>query len=300
MGMGTGENKSSLTPEMLIDGTVGLVSLPEICMKINEMVDDPKCSAARIGKVIGKDAALTARLLKIVNSAFYRFPSRIETVSRAITIIGYRELRDLLFATTVSGIFERISIDLVNLDSFWRHGIYSGILSRIIATNCQVLHSERLFVAGLMHDIGQLIISYKLPTLMRAAIDLSEKESVPLYEAEQQIIGFTHAEVGAELMRAWQFPETQQDVARYHHNPSAAKENILEVHIVYLANIIAHVAETGLVDSENLAKIDKQVWIMTQMSINDIEALLVEAREQFIEALTLFRPKGRLNASNAA
>ncbi|WP_455210061.1 HDOD domain-containing protein [Kaarinaea lacus] len=298
--MVTGENTLSISPETLVDGTVGLVSLPEICMKINEMVDDPKCSAAHIGKVIGKDAALTARLLKIVNSAFYRFPSRVETVSRAITIIGYRELRDLVFAATVSGIFERISNDLVNLDSFWRHGIYSGILSRIIANNCQVLHSERLFVAGLMHDIGQLIMSYKLPKLMRAAMDLSEKEQIPLYAAEQQIIGFTHAEVGAELMRAWRFPETQQNVARYHHNPSAAKEHILEVHIVYLANIIAHVAETGLVDTENLAKIDKKVWMITQMSVNDVESLLVEAREQFIEALTLFRPKGRLSASNAA
>jgi HD-like signal output (HDOD) protein len=300
MGIVTGENNTSITPEMLVEGTLGLVTLPEISIRINEMVDDPKCSAAHIGKVIEKDVALTARLLKIVNSAFYRFPSRVETVSRAITIIGYRELRDLVFAATVSGIFERISNDLVNLDSFWRHGIYSGILSRLIADNCQVLHGERLFVAGLMHDIGQLIICYKLPKLMRAITDLSDKQEIALYEAEQQILGFTHADVGAELMKAWQFPETQQNVARYHHNPSAATENILEVHIVYLANIIAQVAETGLVDTERLAKIDKNVWMITQVSKNDVESLLVEAREQFIEALTLFRPKGRLGASNAA
>ncbi|KPJ91589.1 MAG: hypothetical protein AMJ53_11335 [Gammaproteobacteria bacterium SG8_11] len=300
MGVETGVNKTPVSPEILVDGTVGLVSLPEICIKINEMVDDPKCSATHIGKVIGKDAALTARLLKIVNSAFYRFPSRIETVSRAITIVGYRELRDLVFAATVAGIFERISNDLVNLDSFWRHGIYSGILSRLIANNCQVLHGERLFVAGLMHDIGKLIISYKLPKLMRAAMELSEKQGIAMHEAEQQVFGFTHAEVGAELMRVWQFPETQQNVARYHHNPIAAKENSLEVHIVYLANIIAHVAETGLVDTDHLAKVDNKVWLMTQLSKNDVESLLVEAREQFIEALTLFRPKGRLSASNAA
>jgi HD-like signal output (HDOD) protein len=264
------------------------------------MVDDPKCSAVHIGKVIGKDAALTARLLKIVNSAFYRFPSRVETVSRAITIIGYRELRDLVFAATVSGMFERISTDIIDLDSFWRHGIYSGILSRLIADNCQVLHGERLFVAGLMHDIGQLIISYKLPKLMRAIMDLSDKEGIALYEAEAQILGFTHAEVGAELMKAWSFPETQQNVARYHHNPSAAKDSILEVNIVYLANIIAQIAETGLVDTDRLGKIDNKVWVMTKVSKSDVESLLVEAREQFIEALTLFRPKGRLGASNAA
>jgi HD-like signal output (HDOD) protein len=106
--------------------------------------------------------------------------------------------------------------------------------------------------------------------------------------------------VGAELMKAWSFPETQQNVARYHHNPSAAKDSILEVNIVYLANIIAQIAETGLVDTDRLGKIDNKVWVMTKVSKSDVESLLVEAREQFIEALTLFRPKGRLGASNAA
>ena len=302
MGMPAEEEKQilSITAEKLVAGTVGLVSLPEISIKINEMVDDPNCSAVQVGKVIEKDAALTARLLKIVNSAFYRFPSRVETVSRAITIIGYRDLRDLVFAATIAGIFERVSNDLVNLDNFWRHGIYSGILSRLIADKCGVLHSERLFVSGLMHDIGQLIICYKLPKLMRAALNLSDNEGIPLYEAEQKILGFTHADVGAELMKAWQFPQTQQNVARFHHNPTAATDNVLEVTIVYLANIIAQIAETGLIDTQDLAKVDRKVWVMTQVSKADVESLLVQAREQFIEALALFRPKGRLGASNAA
>lgn len=303
MGKSVGEQKNTttLTPQMLVEGTVGLVSLPEISIKISEMVDDPKCSASHIGKVIGKDAALTARLLKIVNSAFYRFPSRVETVSRAITIIGYRELRDLVFAATVSGIFEKISNDIIDLDSFWRHGIYSGILSRLIAGNCQVLHGERLFVAGLMHDIGQLVIAYKLPKLMRNAVNISEQRGISLHQAEQEVFGFTHADVGAELMKSWHFPATQQNVARYHHNPSAAEENTLEVHIVYLANIIAQIAETGLVETERLTAVDKKVWMLTNVRMADVEALLVEAREQFIEALTLFRPKGRFSTnSNAA
>jgi len=290
----------SITPEKLVGGTVGLVSLPEISIKINEMVGDPNCSVTQIGKVIEKDAALTARLLKIVNSGFYGFSSRVETVSRAITIIGYHDLRDLVCAATISGIFARVSSDLVNLDNFWRHGIYSGILSKLIAGKCGVLHSERLFVSGLMHDIGQLIISYKLPEVMRMIVNLSEKTGLPLHEAEQQILGFTHADVGAELMKTWQLPQTQQNVARYHHNPFVAQENILEVTIVNLANLIAQIAETGLIDTQELARVDDRVWEMTGVSQSDVESLLVEAREQFIEALVLFRPKGRLGTSNAA
>lgn len=129
MGMGLLDSKNSgvanpVTPEQLVKGIVGLVSLPEVCIRISEMVNDPRYSASHIGKVISKDAALTARLLRIVNSAFYRFSAKVETVSRAITIVGNRELKDLVLAATIAGVFERISTDLINLDTFWRHGIY--------------------------------------------------------------------------------------------------------------------------------------------------------------------------------
>jgi putative nucleotidyltransferase with HDIG domain len=295
-------NQSSevLTPEQLVQRVAGLVSLPEVCTRVTEMVDDPRCSAAQIGKVIGRDAALTARLLKIVNSAFYQFPSRVETVSRAITIIGYRELRDLVFAATVSGMFERIGGDLVDIDAFWRHGIYCGILSRSIAKKCGVLHSERLFVAGLMHDIGKLIMSYNLPEQVREAQRIVADSQVPMYQAEQQVIGFDHAQVGAELMKSWQFPLSHQYVARFHHDMKAADDFNLETATVHLANVIAHIAEVGLEDERRLNAIDKEVWRITNVRKSDVETLLVEAREQFIEALTLFRPKGRYKASNAA
>lgn len=302
MDQSVNEKKSSseLTAEKLVQGVAGLVTLPEISIRIGEMIDDPRCSASHIGKIIGKDAALTARLLKIVNSAFYQFPSRIETVSRAITIIGYRELRDLVFAATVAGIFERMRNDIVDLDSFWRHGIYSGILSRLIAQKCGVLHGERLFIAGLMHDIGQLILSYKIPDLMSEAIKIAKDRGIPTHEAERLVLGFDHAEVGAELMKAWQLPESHQMVARYHHNYKHTTEFHLEVSIVYLANEISHVAETGLVNKESLVDIDPQVWKLTGITMKEVEPLLVDAREQFIEALTLFRPKGHLKSSNAA
>ena len=125
------------TPENIIQGVVGLISLPDVCIRVKEMVDDPNYSASDIGKIVSSDAALTARLLRIVNSAFYGFPARIETVSRAITIVGNRELRDLVFAATVAGIFEKVSSDLIDIESFWRHSVYCGIVSRIIAKRCR-------------------------------------------------------------------------------------------------------------------------------------------------------------------
>ncbi|NOZ51755.1 MAG: HDOD domain-containing protein [Gammaproteobacteria bacterium] len=293
------ENKK-ITPGDLVKGVLGLVSLPDVCIRISEMVDSQDFSASDIGKVISKDAGLTLRLLRIVNSAFYQFPAKIETVSRAITIVGNRELRDLVLAASVAGIFEKISNDLIDLDGFWRHGVYCGIISRIIATQCRVLHSERLFVAGLMHDVGRLILAYKMPVESRQALELMSLNGCELQFAEQQVIGLDHAQVGAALMKAWCLPESHQMAALYHHNPQQADEFKLESAILYLANIITDIAESGVQDDVVLASVSPEIWNITHVSQTDIESILIEARDQFIDALSLFRPRSRRSSSYAA
>jgi len=291
MGIGTQSEDKKITPGDLVKGVLGLVSLPDVCIRISEMVDSQYCSASDIGKVISKDAALTLRLLRIVNSAFYQFPSKIETVSRAITIVGNRELRDLVLAASVAGVFEKISSDLIDLDAFWRHGIYCGIVSRIIATRCRVLHSERLFVAGLMHDVGRLIIAYKMPEECHQVLRLMTLKECTLRDAEQQVMGFDHAQVGAALMAAWSLPESHQMAALYHHDPLQADEFKLESNILYLANIIADIAESGAHDENELEQVPTEVWNTTNVASTDVESILLEARDQFIDALSLFRPR---------
>ncbi|WP_455365747.1 HDOD domain-containing protein [Kaarinaea lacus] len=284
----------------LVQGVVGLISLPEVCVRVKEMVDDPESSAADIGKVVSKDAALTARLLRIVNSAFYQFPSKIETVSRAITIVGNRELKDLVFAATVAGIFEKVSSDLIDIESFWRHAVYCGIVSRIIASKAGVLHSERLFVAGLMHDIGRMVIAFKLPDQCREVLRYRKEHEVELHNAERAVLGFDHALVGAELMKAWALPLSHQLAALHHHSPEKANEFVLEASIVYLANIITELAEVGSDDVGILKKVPDAVWQMTKVSITDIEDILVEARDQFIDALALIRTRERKSSHHVA
>lgn len=290
----------TLTPHALVQDVTGLVSLPEVCIRVSKMVDDPNCCALDIGRVISKDSALTARLLRIVNSAFYQFPQKIETVSRAIAIVGNRDLRDLVLAAKISGIFEKMSTDLIDLDQFWRHGIYTGVLSRLIAVRCDVLHRERLFIAGLMHDIGQLIISYKLPGLARAAMMRSLTEDMPLYKAEQDVMGFDHAQVAAELMKSWNFPESHQVATLYHHEPGLSHASTLECAIVHMADALSHMAETGTSECHDLPEISNDVWKLTRMRPDLIELFLVESREQFIEILSLFRPKSRRQTDYAA
>lgn len=293
-------NKNNLSPEILVRDVAGLISLPDVCVRVKEMVEDTSYSAADIGKVVSKDAALTARLLRIVNSAFYQFPSKIETVSRAVTIVGNRELRDLVFAATVAGIFEKISSELIDIEAFWRHAVYSGIFSRIIAKKCRVLHNERLFIAGLMHDIGRLVIAYKLPKESREVLQHMKQAQVPLHVAEKEILGFDHTQVGAELMKTWDLPMSHQVAALNHHNPVTAQNYTLEASIVYVANLITELAETGEHDLSLLQNVPDEILELTKVSVDDIEDILVEARDQFIDTLWLIRSRNRKASHYAA
>ena len=279
----------------LVTGVVRLVSLPEVCIRVNEMMDEASTSAYDIGKVISQDTGLTARLLKIVNSSFYGFPSKIETVTRAVTVIGLRELRGLVLAASAIETFSKIPNDILNMVQFWRHSVYCGVVSQLLAERCNVLHSERLFVAGLLHDIGKLILCHRLPTESRLVSDKIQTECLLDFEVEQDIIGFDHAEVGGELIKAWQMPQSLEYALRYHHNPGLADNYAMEVSLVHLANSITGMAEQELdVDVElNVQPIQQIAWDRTGLDESVLDDVLKQAGPLFIDALESILPRGR-------
>ncbi len=225
----------------LITDTIELASLPSVVMTAMEMLNNPNTSASDIGEIISQDPALTIKLLKIVNSAFYGFPSRIETISRAITIVGTLELTDLILGSSAIQVFSRIPNQLINMRQFWEHSLYTAVVARILARHLRSPNTERCFVMGLLHDVGSLILFNQKPDEARQAMELSG-DNVPLHIAEREIFGFDHGTVGAELMLNWNLPSSFVTVARHHHQPSAADDHRLETATVHLADVI-----TGMV-----------------------------------------------------
>lgn len=274
----------------LVKGVASLVSLPEVCIQVNSMADDDCSSAADIAQVISQDPGLTARLLKIANSSFYRFPSKIETVSRAVTIIGMRELRFLVLAASAIRSFDRISNDDIDMASFWRHSVYCAVIARILAARCRVLHGERLFVAGLLHDVGSLVMLTRIPDLVQVMRFRAYQASMPMYQAEREIFDTDHGEVGAELMKMWRLPDSLQTAAAYHHEPQHAQEYALEACLVHIANILAHLAELGSSNLQDAEAVNPFAWEFTRLSADIVEPVLQEARAQFLETLLLFLP----------
>ncbi|MES9904265.1 MAG: HDOD domain-containing protein [Sedimenticola sp.] len=232
-----------ISPEILIAQSGNLISLPEACIRVNELLDDEQSSADEIAAVIIQDAALCGRLLKVVNSSYYGFPGRVETISRAITLVGSKELRDLAVITAAANLFTGIPGDLINMPSFWHHSVISGAAARALARKCHVLHPERLFVMGVLHDIGRLVMCRQLPEQSRDALLISGGRDEILTMAEDEVFGFNHQEVGYLLVKSWKLPESLQTAIRYHHQPEEAEQHTLEVTLVHIGNAVAEVIQ---------------------------------------------------------
>ena len=232
-----------MTPQDLVTRNVRLVSLPEVCIQVQALADSSHTTADDIADVVSNDTALTTRLLKLVNSAYFSLPRKIDTVSRAVNMIGMRELRNLTLAASAAEVFSRIPPDLIDMAGFWQHSVYTGLLARNLAQCCNVLHSERLFTAGLLHDVGRLLMFMKVPDETASAEALRLQSRRDICEIEQELIGFSHAEVGEALLLHWNMPKNLCASIRYHHDSEAASDAHLESAIVHIADQVTHSAQ---------------------------------------------------------
>ena len=232
-----------MTPQDLVARNVRLVSLPEVCIQVQTLADSPHSSAEDLGEVISNDSALTSRLLKLVNSAYFSRPQKIDTVTRAVNMIGMRELRNLTLAASAAEVFADIPGDLIDMATFWQHSVYCGLLARNLARHCNVLHSERLFTAGLLHDVGRLLMLMKLPDETAKAESLRQQSDKDICEFERQLVGFDHAEVGQALLLHWNLPSNLCASILYHHNPRDAHDAHLEAALIHIADQVTHCAQ---------------------------------------------------------
>ena len=244
----------------LISENEPLASLPNTFYLLQEAMEDPDSDFAKIGKIISIDPALTLRLLKIVNSAFYGYSNQIETVSHALGVVGTEQLMQLVLATSVVGQFKGIPKDMINMEYFWRHSVACGLVARTISEMNNETDGERYFVAGLLHDIGRLVMCLKIPDQFRIAMDFARNSGDRWYKAEAKYFGFDHGGVGGALLRSWNLPKRLQESVAHHHNPSAAKNYGHEAEVIFLADHISHEIIHGQ-DEENLrGKINPSAW----------------------------------------
>jgi HD-like signal output (HDOD) protein len=268
----------------------GLVSPPEVCIRLLDLVDSPKSTAHEIGEVIGSDPNLSSRLLKLANSSFYNYSGRIDTLSRAIAIVGTRELYSLAISISAIRAFSKIPAQIINMDTFWRHSLFCGIIARNLAKRCGVLHPERLFVAGLLHDIGALVLFARAAEKARDLMLMAEGDEETLAYAERQEFGFNHADLGGMLATLWKLPDTLVEAIGCHHNPFDAVCSKQQAALVKIADILADRSELGALFEpqprpDSPLEIDKSLWRATGLCAANFDEsqIIGDAGQQFIE-----------------
>jgi HD-like signal output (HDOD) protein len=256
-------------------------SLPRICLWLNDAVNNPRASTLEIAEVIANDAALTARLLRLVNSAFYAFPSKIETPSQAVMIIGTAHLCDLALTTSIARVFKDIPEDLVSMESFWRHSIACGLAARVLATRRHEPNVERFFVAGMLHDIGRLVIYQQAPALARQALLRARGDDDLLHHAEREVLGFDHAALGGALMRAWALPPSLEEAVGCHHDPARAKRFPLETALVHVGDVVAQAMRLGTSGERFVTPLDPAAWDLIELSPRQLPEVVQAVERQF-------------------
>ena len=266
---------------------IELPTLPAVFMNINEAIMNPKSSARDIANAISMDTSLSARLLKIVNSAFYGFPSQIDTLTRAVAIVGTKQLSILAFGIKIISVFEDISSDIVDMKSFWKHSFACGVISRIIAGYKNIRNTERLFVAGLLHDIGRLILYSYMPTVSLSAIQKAKETKCLLCDMEYEIMKLDHAMIGRMLLKKWKLPFSLEDIVAHHHVPQES-QNQLECSIVHLADIITNAIKIGTSGECYVPPIDPLSWDRIGISEKVLSSIIQQSDRQVGEVIQLF------------
>lgn len=221
--------------------TPGLGMLPQITSQILRMVDNPNASPRQIGALIERDPGLASKLLKTANSAYYGSPGKIKTVSQAISVMGLSAVRSVVVSqayqqmTAVRGASKRF-----DRLAFWQHSLATASAARVLAKLKGYRDPEEAFLAGLMHDAGRLVMDRFLPNEFDQICTLALERVIPLIEAEREVLGYTHVEVGDMLAEQWNLPDGLRVAIRMHHHPKGTFAECPLGYLVYAANVIAH------------------------------------------------------------
>jgi putative nucleotidyltransferase with HDIG domain len=263
-----------------------LPEAPTIIAELNQVISDPLASSNDVAQVVHKSPSLASHLLRVVNSACYGFPSRIDRISRAVTLIGTREISGLALGLCVLQTFKDISPTIIDMQAFTRHSMACGIVARIFAALNNMPHTEQMFVSGLLHDIGKLIFYKYFASDAKTIFDQAAASDQSVLQVEKAVLGISHTQTGKYLLRKWKLPRDLEDNVMFHHNPSRAPDPV-KAAIVQMADLITN--GTGIAGSGEriIPGFDAQAWQASGIANATIRNVVRQAEHQLAPLETI-------------
>jgi len=224
-----------------IDRIEDIPTLPTIVFELNKYLQDPDTSIKTICDTIEKDQAITLKILKLVNSAFYGFKTKISDLRNAIVLLGYNSVRNAIVSLSIINTFsKRVALMDFDISQFWKHSLAVAVTSKNIAQLSKKESPDNCFVGGLLHDVGKVILAQYFPDLFEKIWTTLQNEHLSFFEAEQKELPIDHTKIGAHLAAKWQLPAGLTEAIRWHHEFKPESKNANFVQNVYLANIIVN------------------------------------------------------------
>ncbi len=218
-----------------------LPTLPTILFEVNALLEDVNTSAKKLSDTIAKDQSMAVKILKLVNSAFYGFRSTVSDISNAVVLLGFNTVRNSVISVSIIKAFsDKNDLEGFDITEFWKHSIAVAVTSKRLAEKCRVEAPDNCFVAGLLHDIGKLVLSQYFEDLFKRVWITSQKENLVFYEAEKKEISVKHPMIGSLLAKRWQFPDYLVDAIKCHHVIRKNVSNYELLLMVYGADVIVN------------------------------------------------------------
>lgn len=272
----------------IIDGITDLPTLPDVVAKLNRLIGDPSTSAGDINEVISKDVSLSAKILKLVNSPYYGFPRRITTITYAVVILGFNTVRNLALSAFIFDAFKKGKAKEFDLEGFWQYSIGTAISASAVAKKTGLWQDEEAFMAGLLHGVGKIIMNQFMPDDLSRVVQQVKAKDCLFSEAERDLLGYNHTEVGGALLEKWNLPEAIVDAVGHAETPLAATKAQDLAIVLHVADILTRSLLIGFPGDRKIPQADPAAWAKLNLDWPEIDALLDKIRGEFSRAGAFF------------
>jgi len=268
-----------------------LPTIPQILLRLNSALANPKTCAKDVADLIEQDQVLTTRILKLVNAAFYGYSRKVTTLTQAVVIVGFREIKNLVLASKTFDIFKacgKKTEGIFDVNKLWKHSAACAAISKKIGEKIGYEDIESLLVAGLIHDIGKVVEIKCLWDYMPKVFSIMKEKNISMDNAEREVFNITHAEIGKVLTDMWDFPPMLEEVVAYHHNPHLSANYPKETAIIHIANGLCW--EMGLPSGPGnvFEPINEIAWEMAGIDTDEKSRIIVEAEMELSDLLEIF------------
>ena len=269
---------------------------PIVFHQIQKVINNPNVSAGQIASILSEDPAMSVKVLKLTNSAFYGLSREVDSVKQAVVIVGMEAIKNLVLSASVLDMFKGKDFDQEFQEKFWRHSLAVGFCARILARSVRsrgIVDPDAAFSGGLLHDIGKVIICCFLKKEYSDFIEArkQDKES-PTFEVEERVLGYNHAQIGAILAVQWKLPGRLAEAITYHHHPNLAESEDPSAYIIHVANYIAKKTFFDRDEQFLVGRLEAGVMEHLQISDDDIEKFCELLKEEYVKAETFMKMAG--------